>query len=302
MNPTKVMREEHGGIQLMLRILESILEEARKGKEPDFEAFEQVIEFFQVFADRCHHGKEEDLLFPALKGVEEAANIISGLISDHERGREYVSAMVSSLKELRSGNESAMDRLATATYLYINLLREHIRREDEELWPIADRVLEKKAGEDMTQAFERVELEKIGAGTHEKFHHLMHGLRDRHLLPRKTDIEAEREYLDGRFNPKTIFESLNGKFIVAYFRQGQFIPIHSPSVDLVLFIVEGSGEVAAGNERYRVTKGDVVTVPAHVKRGVRAETEMTIIHVVTPPPTEADHREVKGGFKRGTWE
>ncbi len=302
MKPTEILKEEHGGINLMFRILYEIVYTIKGGDDPDFEVLGKSIEFLKVFADRCHHGKEEDLLFPALLGNPDAEKIIEGLLVDHERGRSYVAGMESSLKKWKDGEKGAGERWIVFMEGYLKLLREHIRREDEELWPLADRLLPAEKEATLIEEFEKVEVEKIGEGTHEKFHELMHQLRDRYLTPGFTDVETIREYGEQKFNPKTLFDGVHGKFIIAFFRPGQFIPLHSPSVDLVLYIIEGSGEVAAGNERSHVKKGDIVTVPGYVPRGVRAETDMTVIHVVTPPPTHEDHKEVRKGLMRGTWE
>ncbi|RMG58781.1 MAG: cupin domain-containing protein [Deltaproteobacteria bacterium] len=60
------------------------------------------------------------------------------------------------------------------------------------------------------------------------------------------------------------------------------MPLHSPSVDLVLLVLEGEGEVTGGANTRSVQPGDIVVVPAHVKRGVKAKTRMTILHAVFP--------------------
>ncbi|NIS75002.1 MAG: hypothetical protein GTO08_06930, partial [Deltaproteobacteria bacterium] len=54
-----------------------------------------------------------------------------------------------------------------------------------------------------------------------------------------TSVEAVRDYTAQKFNPKVLFEDENCKVILAFFKSGQFIPIHSPSIDLFLYIVEG---------------------------------------------------------------
>ena len=68
MNPIKDLKNEHRGIETALRILERVAN--RFGQAPDPELVidgEALIDFFRTFADTCHHGKEEQLLFPALE-------------------------------------------------------------------------------------------------------------------------------------------------------------------------------------------------------------------------------------------
>ena len=58
------------------------------------------------------------------------------------------------------------------------------------------------------------------------------------------------------------------KVVLAYFKQGQFIPVHSPQVEVVLCILEGEAEIVAGDEQVIAKKDDLIIVPKRVKRGV----------------------------------
>ena len=105
-----------------------------------------------------------------------------------------------------------------------------------------------------------------------------------------------------RFAPKPLFESPEMKVIQASFRAGQFIPVHKPDVHVVLYILSGEGEVVAGTERRPVREGDLVVVPRKVARGVKARTDMVVLHVVSPSPTEADHGDMAARIARGDFE
>jgi len=105
-----------------------------------------------------------------------------------------------------------------------------------------------------------------------------------------------------RFSPKSLFECPEMKVVQAAFRAGQFIPVHAPDVHVVLYILSGEGEVVAGEERRRVREGDLIVVPRKMKRGVKAKTDMVILHVVSPPPTQADHGDMAARIARGDFE
>src|SRR4030043_258551 len=62
--PTQDLYEEHGGIILMLKIMGKIAEKLKKGEEVKKEHLSRIVEFLRNFADKCHHGKEEGILFP----------------------------------------------------------------------------------------------------------------------------------------------------------------------------------------------------------------------------------------------
>lgn len=106
-----------------------------------------------------------------------------------------------------------------------------------------------------------------------------------------TDFEKEKEYNETRFNPKVIYETDKVKIILGYFKAGQFIPVHKPSINLVLYIIEGKGEVIASSKKYNVKAGDLIIVPEGEDRGIKAQTNLTMLHIVSPPPTATDHKE-----------
>ena len=95
MKPTDQLKDEHKGISLMLQILGKVCEQIEAGIQISTEHLEKIVDFFKVFVDTCHHGKEEDLLFPAMEeaGIPREGGPIGVLLSEHEQGRGYVSAM-----------------------------------------------------------------------------------------------------------------------------------------------------------------------------------------------------------------
>ncbi|HNS03646.1 MAG TPA: cupin domain-containing protein [Anaerolineae bacterium] len=105
----------------------------------------------------------------------------------------------------------------------------------------------------------------------------------------------------GRFSPQVVAGNERAKVILVGFEPGQFIPVHQPGVDLTLLVLEGQGRIVAGDEELAVGPGALAFVPAGEARGIQAETRLVILHVVTPPPTDADHIQVMAGLQRGAW-
>ena len=114
-----------------------------------------------------------------------------------------------------------------------------------------------------------------------------------------TDLKS---FSENRFSPNPVYQSDGMKAVLAYFKPGQFIPVHSPGVELVLYIIEGEAEVVTGDERVRAVKDDLIVIPGGVKRGVKALTELSILHVVQPPPSAEDHNEVHAKLSQGAFE
>jgi quercetin dioxygenase-like cupin family protein len=107
---------------------------------------------------------------------------------------------------------------------------------------------------------------------------------------------------DAKFVPKAVYQSQGMKVVLAYFKEGQFIPVHAPEIELVLCILEGKAEVVAGEERVAAGKNDIIIIPKGEKRGVKALSELTVLHVVQPPPSDMDHKEVHARLAQGKFD
>ncbi|HZU05484.1 MAG TPA: cupin domain-containing protein [Chloroflexota bacterium] len=108
-------------------------------------------------------------------------------------------------------------------------------------------------------------------------------------------------YHPDHFNPVAVAGDERVRVILVCLEPGQFIPVHQPGVDLCLVVLEGEGELVAGDRHARVTPGSVAFVPAGEQRGIKADTRLIALHVVAPPPTADDHAAVMSGLQRGTW-
>ena len=139
---------------------------------------EQMLDFFKVFVDRCHHAKEEQHLFPTLlkRGIAGREDCIKELLQQHEAGRKLVRAMAGAFPKAKAGEAKATEELGNRLLTYGGLLTEHIETENKCLLPAADRLLTPEDQEALNEAFEKIETEEIGEGTHEKYHQLAHDL------------------------------------------------------------------------------------------------------------------------------
>ncbi|HET7840958.1 MAG TPA: hemerythrin domain-containing protein, partial [Terriglobia bacterium] len=125
---------------------------------------------------QCHHTKEEELLFPALvrKGIPHPGGPVGVMLHEHEEGRALIREMAKAGEALQSGDSEAGSRWAKAARQYGPLLRDHIFKENNILFVMAERVLTPEELEHLAVEFDRVEIEKLGAGTHERLHEKMH--------------------------------------------------------------------------------------------------------------------------------
>lgn len=175
---TSILRQEHEAILSMLEVAEEVGRRLEQHQTVSPETLAGLLEFFRLFADRCHHGKEEDLLFPLLekKGLPRAGGPIGVMLSEHEQGRALVQQMAATAEAYRQGAADAGSEWATAARRYAALLRDHIAKENNVLFLMAENLLTASEQQNLAAEFEKAEEEKLGAGTHERLHALMEKL------------------------------------------------------------------------------------------------------------------------------
>lgn len=169
---TDILKHEH---QVILLVLDGAERTAAAGDCMDLDLVAQMVDFFRNFADRCHHAKEEGYLFPLLieRGLPRDEGPVHVMLTEHDQGRAHVRAIAA---EVEQPTEADKQVIAAHLAEYVALLRAHIGKEDNVLFPLADQLLSVTEQETLHADFERVEEEELGAGVHEKYHQLAHEL------------------------------------------------------------------------------------------------------------------------------
>jgi hemerythrin-like domain-containing protein len=157
MTPLDRLREEHRIILSALELLErAASREAARGHvaEPWWIG---AVEWLRAFADRHHHAKEETALFPAMvkAGVPSDGGPIAVMLEEHVEGRRLVQAIAGETGDGR----------ARACRAYAALLRAHIDKENEIVFPLAEDVLDVAAVRGLRCEFDAVEAEQGPAST-----------------------------------------------------------------------------------------------------------------------------------------
>jgi hemerythrin-like domain-containing protein len=155
---TALLRREHTLILRALAILERAGHRLLDSRLPSEATFAELVEFLQTL-DRSHHVKEEDLLFPALRAKGRPADsALAVLLAEHEEGRDYLGML--------SGSESRAERTAAAL-LCVHVLRQHIEKEEQLLFPLADDSLSPDEHVTLARRYEEIRPRIVGAGTHD---------------------------------------------------------------------------------------------------------------------------------------
>jgi hemerythrin-like domain-containing protein len=172
---TDQLRKEHDAVKIMVRVLDKFCKRLEAGESIDPDHLANLIEFFRVFVDRCHHAKEENMLFVAMQKTIDPGDgdRIGALIKDHVSGRKYIRELSEATALYKQGDPQASKKILQSAKHYITLLIQHIDIEDNVLYPIADSRLSGQKQEELLVEFDKLEKKEIGEGKHEEYHRLI---------------------------------------------------------------------------------------------------------------------------------
>jgi hemerythrin-like domain-containing protein len=163
---TALLCDEHRVIERVLAVLEKL---TTRPVAQSLDSWKKALDFIRGFADGCHHLKEEKVLFPAMEahGISTDGGPIGMMLLEHEEGRGYVRAMLAALEEAHT--DAAQQTLISNAKAYIRLLKEHIEKENEILFRMADEVFSAGEQKEVLRGFEEHEAQEMGTGVHEKY-------------------------------------------------------------------------------------------------------------------------------------
>jgi hemerythrin-like domain-containing protein len=178
--PSGVLREEHQRILQVTDALEALLDESAGGTA-DVDALADCVTFFRLFADACHHAKEEDLLFPELEtaGLPHDTGPIAVMLDEHRRGRLFVKAMADAHAGVAAGDPASLASFERNARGYIDLIRQHIAKEDNVLFTMADHMVRGAACRGLCDAYERADGSAFETRTKTQLEALAARLADR---------------------------------------------------------------------------------------------------------------------------
>jgi len=153
--PTRVLRAEHRRILAVVDALTAHLDRGRR--HASVELLRSCVDFFRLYTDALHHGKEEDLLFESLAehGFSRNSGPIHMMLHEHQIGRALVRQMATLTAQLEDDTD-AWRELNHAARSYRGLLHRHIEREDHGLFDMADQAIEEPECRRLCEAYDAV--------------------------------------------------------------------------------------------------------------------------------------------------
>lgn len=159
---------EHRLIERMIGIINRALARIERIQEIDPLFVDATVDFIQIYADRTHHGKEEDIMFRSLKDKDMSAIdrlVMKGLIEEHVFGRSATKALVDANTKYRNGDTSALREVSSHLRTFVNFYPKHIEKEDKVFFPAARAYLSDEEDQAMLTEFMDFDRKMI----HEKY-------------------------------------------------------------------------------------------------------------------------------------
>jgi hemerythrin-like domain-containing protein len=180
MKPRGPLMIEHRLIEKMLKIISYELDIIRKEKKVNPVFIDTIVDFIRTYADRTHHGKEEDILFKKLEKkplTVEDKNMMQDLVNEHVNSRKVVNELVEAKDQYVKGNSTSIDIITDKLTFLINFYPEHISKEDKIFFPNTEKYFSTAELDDMLNDFREFDKKMI----HEKYNRLYESMKEIYL-------------------------------------------------------------------------------------------------------------------------
>ena len=171
MQAIDMLMSEHRVIERALDALERWVSTLNSESESDDKAeLARFVSFIRDFGDAYHHAKEEDMLFVAMveQGFPREGGPIAMMLHEHDLGRSLVSVLDGLAQQSTAWSKEDSDTLARTAREFSALLRQHIQKEDQILYPMADTRLPEPVQEAMFRRFQAFEEERTSSGERQR--------------------------------------------------------------------------------------------------------------------------------------
>jgi hemerythrin-like domain-containing protein len=167
---------EHRLIERMLSVIKDALAEIESTHRVDPVFVDTAVDFIRIYADRTHHGKEENILFRELEKrplSPEDRRVMDELIEEHVFGRQTTKALVDANRRYRNGDETALADIADKLKILVAFYPKHIEKEDRVFFPAARAYLTNPEDQAMLAEFWEFDRKMI----HEKYESVVEGMK-----------------------------------------------------------------------------------------------------------------------------
>lgn len=185
-----IIRDEHRAMASVLRGLLHLVEAMRAGQAPDFKLLRAMLRYIDAYPDKLHHPKEDEYLYRVLRErAPEVAGVLDELQDEHVRGPGETQDLSAALDAFER-DASALEGLAGAVKRYSDFQYAHMRREEEEILPVAERALLPADWARIDAAFGSNNDPIVGVSVQKEFRELFRTIVN--LMPAPAGLGPER--------------------------------------------------------------------------------------------------------------
>jgi hemerythrin-like domain-containing protein len=168
MKPRGPLMIEHRLIENMIVIIEKEIEKIKANGEVNTEFIDAAVDFIRIYADKTHHGKEEDILFRDCVNKsmsEDDKKVMNDLVEEHKFGRKIVGELVEAKERYSQGDKSKTDTIIDKLKILTGFYPKHIEKEDKLFFPNSEKYFSEEEQQKMLEEFWEFDKNMI----HEKY-------------------------------------------------------------------------------------------------------------------------------------
>lgn len=146
------------------RVIEGVLDALEASGPQPARFYLEAVDFIRGFADQAHHRKEEGVLFKAMAryGFPEDQGPVGMMLAEHEEARQITRALEEAARRMDSGDAAAREHAVRHAQAYASLLRQHIEKEDQILYVMAEQAIPPDELEAMAEEFAAIDRDELG--------------------------------------------------------------------------------------------------------------------------------------------
>jgi len=178
------MVAEHDNIRRMLKVIRKVCYRVLTKGEYDVSDFPKIIDFVRSYADKLHHGKEEDILFVTMNNELEKlskSGAITGMYIEHDSGRLFMANLEKGVNKFIQGDDEARLDIIANAICYADLLDRHIEKENTAMYKFAENMLNDSSKAFIEEECKKIEEEATSSGIQEKYINLVTELENKYI-------------------------------------------------------------------------------------------------------------------------
>jgi len=181
MKPTEELIYEHKAITSMLNVMSNISNSIKDKKVFYTNDVEKITDFLSVYVEKCHRNKEENVFYPALLLSKYPPESIGLMINEHKLAKGCLDEIECCVENFKLGSTFSGEMIADCMANYVQLIYDHIQKEENDYFPLANKTLSEDAQTEISKQFKLINDEFVGLDIHTRYDELLKSLESKYL-------------------------------------------------------------------------------------------------------------------------